>query len=250
MEMATRLGHLPHWTCLCIAPLLYMQSVIAEENPSNPLSKGMNTDIRAQYFDLRHGSDATDYFVDGAFMATDKLKIKYELHYVDTNVTGKSEQDWESFHLKGIYFPREGKWGDTPYRTAVGLEWIQSFDNADKGIGLDSDVISPFCGVAIQASADLTLIPLVQHYVEYSGDEVSLTAARLIGLWKLSQGYWGKLDAKLPYDWDNEIAPASAEVQFGRMFNPRFGLYLEGLAGIGDDRAYDWGAGIGLRFIY
>ena len=231
-------------------PLLLAQSLRADENPSNPLSKGMNTDARAQYFDLREGSDAADYFIDGAFMATEKLKAKYELHYVDTNVSGKSEQDWESFHLKGIYFPSEGKWGNTPYRTAVGLEWIKSFDNADRCIGLDSDVISPFGGVALHATPDLMLIPPVQHYVEYDGDEVNLTAARLIGLWKFSHGYWGKLHAKVPYDWDNNIAPASAEVQFGRMFNPRFGLYMEGLAGIGNDRSYDWGAGLGLRFIY
>lgn len=111
-------------------------------------------------------------------------------------------------------------------------------------------MISPFGGVALQATPDLMLIPLLQHYVEYDGDEVNLTAARLIGLWKLDRGYWGKLDAKLPYDWDDEVFPASAEVQLGRMFNPRFGLYFEGLAGLGNERAYNWGLGIGLRFIY
>ena len=236
---------------LCLAVALSIPTgLLADENPSNPLSKGMNTDIRAQYFDQRDGSELTDYFVEGGFMASDKLKIKYELHYVDTDVSGKSEQDWESFHLKGIYFPKEGKWRNTPYRTAVGLEWITSFDNADLGIGRDSDVLSPFLGVAFQASEDLTLIPLVQHYAEYSGDEINLTAARLIGLWKLPGGYWGKLDAKIPYDWDEEVAPASAEIQFGQMFTPRLGLYIEGLAGIGDDRSYDWGAGLGLRFVY
>ena len=249
--MKNRLGVSPLFTCLCIAPLLLAQGASAEdENPSNPLSKGMNTDARAQYFDLRDNNDATDYFVEGGFMATDKLKLKYELHYVDTDVTGNSEQDWESFHLKGIYFPKSGKFGDTPYRTAVGLELISSFDNGDKGIGLDSDVISPFGGFALQVSPDLTLIPLVQHYVEYSGDKVNLTAARLVGLWKLPHAYWGKLDAKVPYDWENEVAPVSVEIQVGRMFNSRFGLYLEGLAGMGGDRAYNWGAGLGLRFIY
>lgn len=221
-----------------------------EENPSNPLSKGKNTDLRIQHFDLRDGSEYTDYFVDGAFMATEKLKVKYELHYADTDVTGESEQEFSTFHLKGIYFPREGKWGNTPYRLAVGLEWINSFDNADKGIGTDADVLSPFTGIALQITEDLILIPLVQHYMDYSGDNVEVTAGRLIGLWKLDKGYWGKLDAKLPYDWDSETAPASAEVQFGRMLNPSFGLYVEGLVGVGDDRSYDWGAGIGFRFLY
>ena len=66
-----------------------------------------------------------------------RLLVKYEAHYWDADITGKSEQDWESIHLKGIYFPKEGKWGDTPYRTAVGLEWIKSFDNAELGRGSD-----------------------------------------------------------------------------------------------------------------
>ena len=52
----------------------------AEENASNPLAKVKNTDIRAQYFDNPDGSYTWDFWLaDGAFMATDKLKIKYEL---------------------------------------------------------------------------------------------------------------------------------------------------------------------------
>lgn len=234
----------------CLALIVAASYAVADENPSNPLSKGKNTDIRAQYFDLRANSERTDYFIDGGFMATDKLKLKYEAHYWDTDITGNSEQDWESIHLKGIYFPKEGKWGDTPYRTAVGLEWIKSFDNADLGIGADSDFLSPFVGVALQINEDLMLIPLVQHYSEYSGDDFDITAARLIGLWKFTAGYWGKLDAKLPYDWNEEEVSGAVEVQLGRMFTPQFGLYLEGLAGIGDDRDYNWGAGLGIRFIY
>lgn len=102
--------------------LLLAPTKAAEENQSNPLSKGMNTDLSVQYFVLRGDSEATDYVVDGAFMANEKPKVKYELHCVDTYVTGNSEQDWESFHLEGIYFTSEGKWGETPYRTEIGLE--------------------------------------------------------------------------------------------------------------------------------
>ena len=46
------------------------------ENASNPLAAVSNTDLRAQYFDL-DGSDRTDYWVDGAYMVTPKLKLKY-----------------------------------------------------------------------------------------------------------------------------------------------------------------------------
>ena len=98
------------------------------ENASNPLSKVKNTDLRLQYFDNPDGSERWDFWVaDGAFMATDKLKIKYELHYWDTDITGTSESEFESFHVKGIYFPKNGALGQWKYRMAVGVEWILDF---------------------------------------------------------------------------------------------------------------------------
>ena len=141
--MSIQINRLTTYRTLFLALTLSTPGALLAENPSNPLAKSVNTDIRAQYVELRDGSDLTDYFVDGGFMATEKLKVKYELHYWDTNVTGSSEQDW-----------------------------------------------------------------------------------------------------------DDETVPATVEVQFGRMFNSGFGLYLEALAGVGDDRPYDWGAGLGLRFVY
>ena len=92
------------------------------ENASNPLAAVTNTDLRAQYFDL-DGPERRDYWVDGAGMLTPKLKLKYELHYWDTDVTGSSQSDWESLHLKPIYFPE--KWlenwgsGNTRWLSAV-----------------------------------------------------------------------------------------------------------------------------------
>ena len=63
------------------------------ENASNPLAAVNNTDVRVQYFDL-DGPERYDFFVvDGAYMLTPKLKFKYELHYWDTDVTGRSESD-------------------------------------------------------------------------------------------------------------------------------------------------------------
>ncbi|MEH6593590.1 MAG: hypothetical protein V7746_25205 [Halioglobus sp.] len=199
-----------------------------DENASNPLSKSKNTDIRLNRFDLGDAGNRTEYTVDGAFMASDKLKIKYEAHYWDTDTSGRSEQGWESFHLKGI----------------------KSFDSADIGIGSDADILSPFGGVALKLNDSLTLIPLLQHYTEYSGEEVDITAGRLIGLWSLPDGYWWKLDAKAPYDWNNHVAPASTEVQFGKMLGRSFGIYGEGLVGLGSDRSYDWAIGFGLRSVY
>lgn len=222
-----------------------------EENASNPLAAVNNSDVRAQYFDL-DGPERTDFFLDAAYMLTPKLKLKYEIHYWATDATGSRESGWESLHLKPIYFPESwvGKWGGWKYKVAVGGELIIDLGNADKGIGSGSDQIAPLVGVAL-VRGDTVLVPLVQHFVEYDGPDVNLTAFRLIGIQSLADNFWAKLDAKIPVDWENDNAiPATAEVQLGKMFTPAFGTYVDGLIGIGGDRPYDWGVGVGVRFNY
>jgi len=132
------------------------------ENASNPLAAVNNTDFRIQYFDL-DDSDRIDYWVDGSYMLNPKLKLKYELHYWDTDVTGVDENDFESFHLKTIYFPTEGKLGSWNYKTAIGAEWIVGFGNEDIGIGSGSDQIAPLAGLALLKGGTV-LVPLVQHF--------------------------------------------------------------------------------------
>jgi hypothetical protein len=221
----------------------------AQENASNPLAAVNNTDLRYQYFDL-DGAYRSDYFVDGSYMATPKLKLKYELHYWDTDVTGSSESDWESFHLKPIYFPTEGQWGSWNYKLAVGVEWIVGFGNEDKGIGSGADQIAPLFGVAL-VKGDTVLVPLVQQFVSYDGPDVNTTAFRLIAIQSMSNDIWLKIDAKVSVEWENDNAvPTTMEVQMGKMYSPSFGVYLDGLIGIGGDKPYDWGVGVGARFNY
>lgn len=243
---------------LSIAALLALSAHAAEpaadapqENASNPLAKAKNTDIRVQTLDTEAGT-INDIFIDGAFMANDKLKIKYELHYWETNITGKSYDGFESASLKAIYFVKEGQTEDYAYRWAVGSDWILDLGDSDKGIGFDSDQIAPFTGLAFGIKKTGTMvIPLVQHFVSYSGEDVSTTAARLIILQPLPEGYWVKLDAILPVEWENdENMPANAELQFGKNLNKDWALYTDLLAGIGGDKAFDWGLGLGVRFKY
>ena len=72
---------------LAVMLLLWTSVVLADENASNPLAAVKNTDVRAKYFDLDHGN-RKDYYIDGGTMFNPKLKLKYELHYWDTNSTG------------------------------------------------------------------------------------------------------------------------------------------------------------------
>ncbi len=225
---------------------------VAEENASNPLASVKNTDVRIQYFDNPDGSERWDYWIaDGAFMATNKLKIKYELHYWDTDITGTSESDFESIRIQPIYFPKQGTLGKWRYRMAVGFDWILDFNNRDKGIGFGADQIAPFFGLALVKKPGWVFIPLVQHFIDYSGEDVNTTALRLIVLQTLPAKAWLKYDIKVPIDWehDNDIL-STVEAQLGKMFTKGFGVYADALAGIGGERPYDWGVGVGARFVY
>ena len=232
------------------ALILVTDMAAAEENASNPLAAVNNVDLRWQFTSADAG-DKHDVFVDGAYMLMPELKLKYELHYNFTDVTGSDENDFERVVVKPINFPYQTKlneaWG---LRAAVGMEWTVEFDNEDKGIGVGADTISPFDGFTFaHLPSGLTLIPLVQHFVSYSGDtDVNQTAVRLIALQPFGEGYWAKLDAKVPYDWENERWPASAEIQVGYNFGPSWAVYADDLVGIGSDRPYDAGVGFGLRF--
>ena len=222
------------------------------ENASNPLAAVSNTDLRWQYSDLTtNGAHLNDYYIDGALMLNPKLKFKYELHYWDTNISGSSQSDWESALVKLIYFPHQGAFsGGTKYRVAVGIDYIHDLGDLTKGIGFGADQVGPFAGLALSLESGLTLIPLLQHYTSISGVDINTTAVRLIALQSFGAAWWWKVDAKIPYDWENKTVPAEAEFQLGKDINDGIALYADGRFGLGSDRLYDWGVGLGLRFNY
>ena len=220
------------------------------ENASNPLAKASNTDIRWQRLE-GSGFSINDLFVDGAFMATDNLKIKYELHYWDLDAGSSGENGLSSAVVKGIYFPFEGKNENFGYRIAMGVDWVVDLADEGSALGVGADQLAPFFGVALASSKGTSLIPLIQHFVSYNGEDISTTALRVIGMQPLPKNMWLKLDAKMSIEWKNSNAmPSSAEVQIGKNVNQRISIYTDLLAGIGHDRLYDWGVGVGLRFKY
>jgi len=258
-EASAALCDYPRALCLALLVICSPQAVSQEEdqadvaeNASNPLARVKNTDVRYQYFDLSDDQGRiNDSFVDGAFMINPKLKIKYELHYWETNVTGRSESGFESAVVKVIYFPREGILDNgIKYRLAVGLDLIADFDNHDKGIGMGADQLAPFAGIALGLPSGMTVIPLVQQFLSVSGEDVNITAARVIAIQPLPQQMWLKTDIILPYDREADTVPAQAELQFGINMNRKVALYVDAIAGLGHDRLFDWGVGLGLRIKY
>lgn len=224
-----------------------------EENASNPLAAVNSVDLRYQYFDLDGNADKQDAFIDGSYMLRPDLKIKYELHYNSTDVTGDRENGLEKANAKLIYFPSARALNDTwAMKTAVGLEWIVDFGDVSQGIGTESDQLAPLIGAAFSNKVTgLTLLPLIQHFESYNGPtDVSQTALRLIAIQSFAQNWWVKGDLKVPYDWEGEAWPASAEVQVGYNLSEKMAVYTDLIFGIGSDRLYDQGIGFGLRFNY
>jgi len=215
---------------------------------SNPLASTSKLDF-VSTFTKSGGSFVTDISAEGAFMLHPRVKFVYELHYFVTDVTGKTENDWETLHLKPIWFPKDFKlskvWG---MRLAVGGELIIDFNNLNKGIGTGSDQVGPLVGLAfMNRETGLALIPLVQHFESYESGAVSQTAFRVIGLKPLPANTWIKLDGKVPYDWVNHAVPFNFELEFGKMFTPKVGVFAQVLGGIGSDRPFDWGSALAMR---
>ena len=235
--------------------ILALQSSAADaENASNPLAAANNVDLRWQFTE---GStvDVHDAFLDGAYMLLPTLKLKYEVHYNWTDRGRGYNGDWERLNVKPIWFPYQTKlsesWG---LRAAVGAELIIDLgsDKTPRFIPSGTNQFAPLAGVAF-ANTDLglTLVPLVQHFVDIGpGMDVNQTAFRLIAIQPFADAWWGKLDAKAPFDWENDTIPATAEMQIGYNFNERWAAYADGLVGIGNDRPYDFGVGLGARFKY
>lgn len=227
-------------------------SAVSAENASNPLAAVNNTDLRFQgtSSDAR---DKYDFYVDGAYMVMSKLKLKYELHYISTDITGSNENGFEKLVLKPIYFPSQGDldggWG---YRTAVGFDAIIDLGEQLEGTSIGSNQFAPLVGVAFSnKESGLTLIPLLQHFIGVGGGtDISQTSGRLIAIKPFGEGNWVKMDAKIPYDWEANTWPATAEIQVGRNLSKKIALYGDVLIGVGADRPYDYGLGVGLRFNY
>ncbi len=219
---------------------------------SNPLASVNNIDLKWTYFRLndRNESRRNNYWIKGSAQLSPAVKLSYELNYQETNITGSSESDWESLRIKPIFFIKSGSIGSWKYRMATGFEWILDFDNREKGIGSGADQISPLFGVALQPRKGTTLVPLVQHFVSYSGPDVNTTGLRFIAIQRLPDQFWAKADLIAPYDWERDTLPATAEVELGKMLNNAFGIYVSGLSGVGGDRTLDWGASLNVRYVY
>ncbi len=130
--------------------------------------------------------------------------------------------------------------------------------DVEDGSGSRVDMIASLVGIGwVPTDKDL-LITLVQYLWSYRKDamerRVSQTVPRLIYIRKLP-GFsgWAKADIKMVVDHSAEEEFSTAlEAQLGHRVSSGWGVYAEAFIGnsVLGTNAYDYGAGIGIRFMY
>ena len=109
---------------------------------SDPTAAINYQDARYRYFELDAGNDSHSFETEGAFMLHPRFKITNELRYVNTDSSGKSEQDFEELKLKGIFLTDIQPFG-IKAKLAMGGEWLKDLGDFEEGTGTGADMIAP-----------------------------------------------------------------------------------------------------------
>ena len=236
----------------------FTQETASGADASNPTAAVNYQDMRYRYFDLEQGTDKHSFETEGAYMLHPRFKLTNELRYVNTDRSGKSEQDFEEVKLKGIHLSDIEPFG-IKAKLALGVEWLKDLGDFEEGTGTGADSIAPLVGIGWIPDDKNFIITLVQYFHSYDTDssreeDVRETAPRLIWIRSLPElGGWFKADLKMSIDHeDDENFDQRLELQLGKMFTTQLGIYGELLLGddVLDSNAYNVGGGLALRYMY
>jgi hypothetical protein len=239
------------------APDEERQDASSGADASNPTAAVNYQDLRYRYFDLDGGAGAHSFETEGAFVPHPRLKLTNELRGVRTDRAGNWKTDFEILKLKAILLTDIMPM-DIKAKLALGVEWIKDLGDFDDGTSSGSDQIAPLIGIGWIPTETVFLVTLVQYFHSYNTEDnapdVRATGPRIIYIRKLPQiGGWFKVDFKAQIDHENDDEfTETLELQLGKMFGPRVGVYGEVLVGdsVLDTDAYDMGVGLAARFMY
>jgi hypothetical protein len=255
------------WASILIVFLLALRPAYAEEAEkaggggggaaSDPTAAVNFQDIKPRYFDLTEGNEEFVLEAEGSYVFVPGFKITHKITGARTNRTGDWETGPRELSLKPIFLHPIKPFG-IDAKLALGGEWIKDIGKSRDGTGIGSDQIAPLFGIGWLPTEQDFIITLVQYFHSYDEndgfDEVRETGPRLIYIRSLpSIKGWGKVDLKTSIDHedDNDFTQ-TLELQLGTMVFDRIGIFGEGFVGdaVLDTDAYDWGMGMGLRFLY
>ena len=224
---------------------------------SDPTAAVNFQDLKLRYFDLTKGNEESILEAEGSYVFSPALKLSHRLTGTRTNRSGDWETDLRELSLKPIFLHPIMPFG-IKAKFALGIEWLKDLGKFRDGTGTGADQIAPLIGIGWLPTEDDFVITLVQYFHSYDEndgvEDVRKTGPRLIYIRALpSIKGWGKVDLKTSIDHedDNDFTQ-TLEFQLGTMVSDRIGIYGETFVGdsVLDTDAYDWGIGIGLRFLY
>ena len=244
---------------LSTIPLVLADDTVADknlvrtlENASNPLSIVNFTDVRYHY-QTSDIEDKNRLFIEGALVATSRLKIIYDISYSQTDRSGEDEADFETLAISPVYYGFDGKLSEKWYfRSNFGFDWTYDFGNEDKGIGSGADSIGPRIGFGLtNLESAVTVAAILQHTQSYNGSsDIEASTLSITSIRQFRKAGWISSNVVIIRDWEYNAWRSSLSLQAGYSFDNGKAIYVNGMAGIGRDRLFDVGAGLGLRFYY
>ena len=265
MGMTLQITNRP-WIFILVVLLLTGRLAFADEPEeadgggaaaSDPTAAVNFQDLKLRYFNLTKGNEESILEAEGSYVFSPALKLSHRLTGTRTNRSGDWETDLRELSLKPMYLHPIMPFG-IKAKLALGVEWLKDLGKFRDGTGTGADQIAPLTGIGWLPTDDDFVITLVQYFHSYDEDdgveEVRKTGPRFIYIRALpSIKGWGKVDLKTSIDHeDDNNFTQTLEFQLGTMVSNRIGIYGETFVGdsVLDTEAYDWGIGIGLRFMY
>jgi hypothetical protein len=222
---------------------------------SDPTKPVRFQDIRSRYLDYQNDKSIFDVSTDGSFVFSPDFKITNELHYFVTDISGNYESEFESLHLTPTYSTDLFKFRKISGRAIFGVNWIKNLGDFEDGTGTGSDRIGPLVGLGLNLTEYGFMALVVQYIHSYREDDgapdVNATASRLLFVRALEEfNGWVRVEFQSLIDHENDDRfSLEGEFQLGKIIADNVGLFAEIRVPL-RSQPFDYGVGIGLRFLY
>ena len=226
------------------------------DNGTDPTKLSRNAQLRYEMLDLGNGfSNSTLYLrFTESLGAAQKSSLEFKLPIVSTDVLGDTDFGAGDLSLKFTHLATL-----TPkYGILLTLEAI--FDTADAvEHGTGSNVLKPGITYARFLPGGAIFAPTLQHGFSIGNPDpgradVNLTVMDFYYVPKLNDPRnYMTVDPAITYNWESEALSPSLAITLGRVIDTSLpgtsSVFVKPSAGIGNDRAFDWGVEVGFKVV-
>jgi hypothetical protein len=226
------------------------------DNGTDPTKLSTTAQIRFESLDLGDGFTNNILFLrfTQPLGSAQRSSLELKLPILSNNIAGDSSYGAGDIILKFSHLAAL-----TPkYGILLTLE--AGFDTADRPeLGFGSNVLRPGITYALFLPGGSLFAPTLQHAftvgdTDSGRTDVSITVADFYYVPKLKDPRsYMTIDPALTYDWNREQLSPSLAVTLGRVISTGLpgtsSVFIKPSAGIGGDRAYDWGVEVGFKVV-